>query len=312
MGLNEMFIKETDDSEDKKDDRIISMLFDPIYRSMLGCDEGMPLVELIVSVVMDKSLKEVKGKVRHLSKELLKKHYKDMDSHVDVLLDYNGNKIIVEMNSKKIMIDRNYIYMFKVASGALKAGDTTYSNIKTTVLINFNNTNKLQKNFIDICYLKNQDEEIVTEIVKVFNINIAKGLNKRYNYLNEFEKNMAMVCRIFTATKLSDLKKETDCFMTKEESKNFVNRARELSSDDEMVTMFDQENMREMIRNTELKEAHESGISTGIEQGKEQGSKEKAIEMAKKCIAKKMDTKTISELTGLSTKTIGELISKHE
>lgn len=41
---------------------------------------------------MDKSLNEVNGKVRHLSKELLKKHYKDMDSHVDVLLDYNGNK----------------------------------------------------------------------------------------------------------------------------------------------------------------------------------------------------------------------------
>ena len=43
-----------------------------------------------------------------------------MDSHVDVLLDYNGNKIIVEMNSKKVMIERNYIYLFKVASGSLK------------------------------------------------------------------------------------------------------------------------------------------------------------------------------------------------
>ena len=31
--------------------------------------------------------------------------------------------------------------------------------------------------------------------------------------------------------------------MTKEESKNFINRAKELSSDDEMVTMFEQENM---------------------------------------------------------------------
>ena len=65
---------------------------------------------------------------------------------------------------------------------------------------------------------------------------------------------MAIICRILTATKLSDLKKETDRFMTKEESKNFINRAKELSSDDEMVTMFNQENMHEMIRNTELKE----------------------------------------------------------
>ena len=44
------------------------MLFDPIYRSMLGSDEGMPLVEFIVSIIMDKSLDEVKGKVKHLSK----------------------------------------------------------------------------------------------------------------------------------------------------------------------------------------------------------------------------------------------------
>ncbi len=68
--------------------------------------------------------------------------------------------------------------------------------------------------------------------------------------------------------------------MSKEESKNFANRAKELSSDDEMVTMFDQENMHEMIRNTELEEAHDSGVAVGIEQG----SKEKAIQIAKNFI----------------------------
>lgn len=112
MQLDELFIEEPEGGKKKDDDKIISMLFDPIYRSMIGSDEGMPLVELLVSVVTDTKLSEVKGKVKHLSKELLKRHYKDMDSHVDVLLDYNNNKIIVEMNSKKIMIDRNYIYLF--------------------------------------------------------------------------------------------------------------------------------------------------------------------------------------------------------
>lgn len=301
MELNEIFIKET--TGDEKKDGIISMLFDPIYRSMLGSDEGMPLVEFIVSIIMDKNLNEVKGKVKHLSKELLKKHYKDMDSHVDVLLDYNGVKIIVEMNSKKAMLDRNYIYLFKVASGALKSGDTTYSNIKSTILVNFNNTNKSQKNFIDICYLKNQDDETVTKVVKVLNVNIAKALDKRYNCLNEFEKKMAIICRILTATKLSDLKKETDCFMTKEESKNFINRAKELSSDDEMVTMFDQENMHEMIRNTELKEAHESGIEQGIEQG----SKETAIDIAKNMIKIGLTNEQIIETTKLSIAEVDKL-----
>ena len=54
--------------------------------------------------------------------------------------------------------------------------------------------------------------------------------------------------------------------MTKEETKNFVNRAKELSSDDEMVTMFDQENMHEMIRNTKLEEAQERGVERGLKE----------------------------------------------
>ena len=303
MQLDELFIEEPKGGKRKDDDKIISMLFDPIYRSMIGSDEGMPLVELLVSVVTDTKLSEIKGKVKHLSKELLKRHYKDMDSHVDVLLDYNNNKIIVEMNSKKIMIDRNYIYLFKVASGTLKVGDTTYKNIRKTVLINFNNTDKFQKNFIDIGFIKNQDNEIMTEIIKVINICIAKVDDKSYNYRNEFEKNMARICRILMATKASDLKKESAYFMTKEETKNFVNRAKELSSDDEMVTMFDQENMHEMIRNTELEEAQERGIKRGVELG----SKEKAVEIAKNLIKIGLSEDQIVESTGLSKEEIEKL-----
>ena len=298
MQLDELFIEEPKGGKRKDDDKIISMLFDPIYRSMIGSDEGMPLVELLVSVVTDTKLSEIKGKVKHLSKELLKRHYKDMDSHVDVLLDYNNNKIIVEMNSKKIMIDRNYIYLFKVASGTLKVGDTTYKNIRKTVLINFNNTDKSQKNFIDIGFIKNQDNEIMTEIIKVINICIAKVDDKSYNYRNEFEKNMARICRILMATKASDLKKESAYFMTKEETKNFVNRAKELSSDDEMVTMFDQENMHEMIRNTELEEAQERGF------------KEKAVEIAKNLIKIGLSEDQIVESTGLSKEEIKNLMAQ--
>ena len=307
MQLDELFIEEPEGDKKKDDDKIISMLFDPIYRSMIGSDEGMPLVELLVSVVTDTKLSEIKGKVKHLSKELLKRHYKDMDSHVDVLLDYNNNKIIVEMNSKKIMIDRNYIYLFKVASGTLKVGDTTYKNIRKTVLINFNNTDKSQKNFIDIGYIKNQNNKVMTEIIKVINICIAKVNDKSYNYHDEFEKNMARICRILMATKASDLKKESAYFMTKEETKNFVNRAKELSSDDEMVTMFDQENMHEIIRNTELEEAQERGIECGIKRGVERGSKEKAVEIAKNLIKIGLSEDQIVESTGLSKEEIEKL-----
>ena len=91
--------------------------------------------------------------------------------------------------------------------------------------------------------------------------------------------------------------------MSKEEAKNFINKAKELSSDDEMVYMFDQENMQEMIRNTELEEATESGIEKGILQG----SQEKALEIAKNMLNAKMDLDSIAKITGLSREEIEKL-----
>ena len=52
MNIDDLFIEEVKGEKEDKND-LISMLFDPYYRSIIGSDEGMPLVELIVAVVMD-------------------------------------------------------------------------------------------------------------------------------------------------------------------------------------------------------------------------------------------------------------------
>ena len=63
--------------------------------------------------------------------------------------------------------------------------------------------------------------------------------------------------------------------------------------------MFNQENMHEMIRKTELKEAHKSGI--------EQGSKETAIDIAKNLIKIGLTNEQIIETTKLSNAEIDKL-----
>ena len=59
--------------------------------------------------------------------------------------------------------------------------------------------------------------------------------------------------------------------------------------------MFDQENMLELIRNTELVEAQEFG------------SKGEALEIAQNMLKGKMDIKDISKFTGLSIEEIEKL-----
>ena len=88
--------------------------------------------------------------------------------------------------------------------------------------------------------------------------------------------------------------------MSKKDTEKLVNRAKELSSDDGYIRLFDEEeNYKELIRNTELAEAHEKG--------KLEGSEERALDIAKKCLEKNMNINTIVELTGLSFKKIASL-----
>ena len=52
--------------------------------------------------------------------------------------------------------------------------------------------------------------------------------------------------------------------MSKKDTEKLVNRAKELSSDDGYIRLFDkEENYKELIRNTELAEAHEKGKLEG-------------------------------------------------
>ena len=125
-----------------------------------------------------------------------------------------------------------------------------------------------------------------------------------YNYVDKQEEQVAIISRMFMTTSSLELDKESDKLMSKKDTEKLVSRAKELSSDGEYVKLFDkEENYKELIRNTELAEAHEDGVKQGIACG----LKEKALEMAKKCLRKEMNIETISELTGLSIEEIENL-----
>ena len=112
----------------------------------------------------------------------------------------------------------------------------------------------------------------------------------------------------------SIFKRELNEIMSKEETKKIVARAKELSSDDEYIRLFEngeEDNYKELIRNTELaearEEAEERGLEKGIKKGIIQGSKAATIDLTKNAINIGLDAKTISKLTGLSIKEIESL-----
>ena len=88
--------------------------------------------------------------------------------------------------------------------------------------------------------------------------------------------------------------------MSKKDTEKLVNRAKELSSDDGYIRLFDkEENYKELIRNTELAEAREEGMKLG--------SKEAKIDVAKNLIKIGLTNEQIVEVTKISIEEIDKL-----
>ena len=295
--------------ENKSADFVLPMTWDVMFEQMFISEEAMPLLECIISIFGNVDIKDVKGKVRLLPNELKQTSAKDTRSKSDIIADYfkdekNIDKYIVEMNSSQTMPWRNVFYAYKVAGGGISIDEDKYVKTYDTILINFNYFAKVKSNLLEMITMRYKDGTIYDDSTKIFEVNMVKAKDMSYNYADKQEEQVAIICRMFMTTSSLELDKESDKLMSKKDTEKLVNRAKELSSDDGYIRLFDEEeNYKELIRNTELAEAHEKGKL----EGKLEGSKETKTEMAKKLKKAGVKISIIAEASGLSMEEIENL-----
>ncbi len=295
--------------ENKGADFVLPMTWDVMFEQMFISEEAMPLLECIISIFGNVDIKDVKGKVRLLPNELKQTSAKDTRSKSDIIADYfkdekNIDKYIVEMNSSQTMPWRNVFYAYKVAGGGISIDEDKYVKTYDTILINFNYFAKVKSNLLEMITMRYKDGTIYDDSTKIFEVNMAKAKDMSYNYANKQEEQVAIISRMFMTTSSLELDKESDKLMSKKDTEKLVNRAKELSSDDGYIRLFDkEENYKELIRNTELAEAHEKGKLEGMKLG----SKEAKIDVAKNLIKIGLTNEQIVEATKISIEDIKSL-----
>ena len=286
-------------------DFVIPMSWDVMFEQMFISKEVMPLLEYIISIFSNVDINDVKGKVKLLPNELRQNFAKDTRSKSDIIAEYfkdekNTDKYIVEMNSSKKMPWRNVFYAYKVASGGISISNDKYVKTYDTILINFNNFHDSKHKFIRTITMRDEDGIVYDDSTIIYEVNMAKAKDLSYNYTNKREEQIAIISRMLMAESSVELNKESNIIMNKKDTEKLVNRAKELSSDDEYIRLFDEEeNYKELIRNTELAEAREEGIKLG--------SKETAIDIAKNLIKIGLTNEQIVETTKLSIAEIDKL-----
>ena len=295
--------------ENKGADFVLPMTWDVMFEQIFISEEAMPLLECIISIFGNVDIKDVKGKVRLLPNELKQTSAKDTRSKSDIIADYfkdekNIDKYIVEMNSSQTMPWRNVFYAYKVAGGGISIDEDKYVKTYDTILINFNYFAKVKSNLLEMITMRYKDETIYDGSTKIFEVNMAKAKDMSYNYADKQEEQVAIISRMFMTTSSLELDKESDKLMSKKDTEKLVNRAKELSSDDGYIRLFDkEENYKELIRNTELAKAREEGKLEGLELG----SKEAKIDDAKNLIKIGLTNEQIVEVTKISVEEIDKL-----
>ena len=287
--------------ENKGADFVLPMTWDVMFEQMFISKEAMPLLECIISIFGDVDIKDVKGKVRLLPNELKQTSAKDTRSKTDIIADYfkdekNIDKYIVEMNSSPTMPWRNAFYTYKVAGGGIAMEDGKYVNAYDTILIDFNSFYDSKHKFIRMITMRDEDGIIFDDSTIIYEVNMAKASDLSYNYANKREEQIAIISRIFMTESSLELDKESNELMSKKDTEKLVSRAKELSSTGEYIRLFDEEeNYKELIRNTELAEA------------REEASREIALEIAKNLIKMGLTNEQIVEATKISIEKIGKL-----
>lgn len=282
-------------STELKEDDIIPIVSDVMFKTMLGNESKKKYVSYFLSLVLEKDYKEIYDNIIFLKNELDKNKYNDSRKTVDLIVKIDGVIYNIEMNNnyQKTYIERNIEYITELYKSSRKIGEGY--KYEYTYQINIDNfTFKDREKTSEVFMIRNEDKEVLTDKIKIMHLYLPKILNKYYNKekLSELEKLM-LVFNLTNKNELNDIIGENKIM------EEYKKEALDASHSEEVIGLYDKELEDEFLKRATYQE--------GIEKGIEQGENKKSIEIAKALLKNNVDIDIIINSTGLSKEEIESL-----
>ena len=279
---------------------IIPLNFDFLFTSIFNNPDNMVIIENFLAIYFDIPLSTIRGKVIIKSRDLLPNAKIDADKQVDLLLDYEGEKINIELSNYNSpgLIDRNIVYLASVHSHQMEYGVNNYAKIGKSLQIIFNNFacnhGKLKRTY----YLKSEDGEILSKKLQIDIIDIVAGVKMWYT---NCENKLASLCK--------ELDEVLGEIMEMNAKEKLVKEVKKFSDDDANIGLYTKLSHQEILKNTLVYEAEERGRIEGEKKGITEGEKRGIALTAKKMLENGIDIEIIKKITGLSLMEIEKLKS---
>lgn len=171
----------------------IPIVSDTMFATMINNYSRKQYASLIISEVLEVDYNEVYNTIEFVKNKLDKEKANEKGREVDFVVKIKGEIIGIEMNNNysKSSYERNISYTMDLYKSEMKRG--TEYNYKKVTQININNftlgnNNKTKEEYL----LKNEDDEILTDKIKIVMVTLPNIKKKYYNNneLSRLEKLM--------------------------------------------------------------------------------------------------------------------------
>ncbi len=283
----------------------INLCNDIIFKYIVQSDEARDVVITFLQHITSIPREELE-KAKFVSAELPKMAEKEKLRRVDILVQLKGgDRIIVEMNgyNSENIFAKNAQYAFA------QNLTNTPPNVKKypkTMIINIDNFNKFKdKDAVLPFYIQDGKGHIETELYVSYHFILANAVSDTYNKDEELKK-FAKFLKCKTIKELEQFGKENEEYMS------IYERIRKLLDGEELLDVYDKEQMHEEEIAYSRKEGEECGIAIGEERGiaigEERGiaigKSEEKTEIARNLKKLNIPISDIMKATGLSIKEI--------
>ena len=305
--INMNYLKELD-----KKILLINLTYDITFKSVF--QRNKELLKDYLNTMLDVNIKS--SKITFLNSELYKENKNEYHKIIDLYLSIDNQIFIdIELNKMpfKMVIERNNLYLNKLASMLLETGD----NIKKLkqyhlyqINLNAHKSDEGNSQFVIPFDIENKKIYPIKQKTIIRNLETYKKLY--YTYGKRSKKviwNAALTAKTFTElyTLLKQILKEKDL-------QKFMKDVINMSKSKFVLHAWEKEKLDALVlenaKEYGLKYGRKEGHKQGIKEGRKEGIKSSRIKIAKNLFNMQMSLNDISKATGLSIKEL-KLLNKN-
>ena len=255
---------------ERSEHEFIIMGFDPLFKKMFGDVNYTNKAAAIIGIILNIPFEKIKDRVEILNNEKVRINKKDKPQEQDVLVHIRlkSEKYFVNLEANingynEEGINRNTGYIANTYSRQLDKKEK-YKYLEPVIQINFNSSSSRIKNKglnkpIDIFLLRNDDGMVLTQMIKIINVDIDMCYDMWYNRdIEKFTSCEQNIIKIGALHKVGNDELFRKCLgdidMDEHVKEKMLHDMVEYQQDKELAMVYDKEMHDEYIRQSKQRD----------------------------------------------------------